>query len=622
MKVKFCRRELSFGAVFRRLFSAWLLAVTVEYIRLPASAQSLAELRCVAELSPGGVLLGTLAIALLLQLLSLYFPTEKAERLLPVFTFLPLAFTALRSSFSLPFLGICLLVLGLLAVFALRGGVQEPEPAADPGKAHRGYTLFLSGLSLLFFLFVCAWTLGRLYSFKTPTYDFGIFSQMFYNMKERGLPVTTVERELPISHFAVHVSPIYYLLLPIYCLFPYPATLQILQAGIMASSVLPLWYLGKELGLSPLKRTLVCGLLLLNPGFSGGAAYDLHENCFLTPLLLWLLYGIHRRKGWLIFLFAFLTLCVKEDAAVYVGLCALWLLTKTLLRGKKGNQKDLRTAVLLLVMALLWFFLATTYLARYGDGVMTDRYKNFDYEGKGALLTVVKAVLLCPMKMLYECVGQDKPGYIALTLLPMLGLPLWTRHYERYLLLIPYVLVNLMPGYSYQHNLFFQYQFGSLALLLYLCAANLGDLHRTALHKLLPGAAVLASGICFACVCVPKGLSYPVDAVKNASQYRELRSALATVEEDASVTAATFYTVTLSQRELLYDLRYCTRAQLLESQYVVFDRNRKGDFQSYASPGGEDGDENLISLLEEEGYICCREAGESLVIYRRTEREP
>lgn len=42
--------------------------------------------------------------------------------------------------------------------------------------------------------------------------------------------MTTCERDRVLSHFAVHVSPIYYLFLPFYALFPSPVTLEVLQA--------------------------------------------------------------------------------------------------------------------------------------------------------------------------------------------------------------------------------------------------------------------------------------------------------------------------------------------------------------------------------------------------------
>ena len=54
--------------------------------------------------------------------------------------------------------------------------------------------LTLFGLFLLTFIYVGTLVVLRYFLFKTPNFDFGIFSQMFYYMKETGLPMTTTER--------------------------------------------------------------------------------------------------------------------------------------------------------------------------------------------------------------------------------------------------------------------------------------------------------------------------------------------------------------------------------------------------------------------------------------------
>ena len=64
---------------------------------------------------------------------------------------------------------------------------------------------------LYFAVFVGVQTVCRYLTHSTPNYDFGIFSQMFYYMKTTLLPLATSERDALMSHFAVHVSPIYYL---------------------------------------------------------------------------------------------------------------------------------------------------------------------------------------------------------------------------------------------------------------------------------------------------------------------------------------------------------------------------------------------------------------------------
>ena len=115
-------------------------------------------------------------------------------------------------------------------------------------------------------------------------------------------------------------------MLPIYWLIPTPAILQILQAAVTASAVIPLWKLAGLHDFDNRQRTFLCALLMLLPAYGGGCYFDLHENCFLTPLILWFFYGIDRRNRVITAIAAFLTLMVKEDAAVYAAVIGLWLL--------------------------------------------------------------------------------------------------------------------------------------------------------------------------------------------------------------------------------------------------------------------------------------------------------
>lgn len=603
--------------LLRHVILSWLLADVIEYFILPNELRDLASLNGLARMSFVRLIGITCGIAVLLTGISFFFKTRKIERWCIVAVFAALAITALRTSATWAFLAVCVLVLAILTVFGVYGWDKTPEPVAEPKKAHRAYIWITVGLSAVFFLFVSSWTVGRVYSFSTPTFDFGIFCQMFYNMRKSGLPMTTVERDGLLSHFAVHVSPIYYLLLPFYALFPAPATLQVLQAAVITSAVIPLWKIGKHHGLTGPQRTLVCAMFLLYPAFSGGTGYDIHENCFLTPLLLWLFCGIDKKNWVVTWAAAILTLMVKEDAAVYVAVIALWLIVKTVLRIRKQDAGNLITGIAMLGISLGWFFLVTGFLAKSGDGVMTYRYSNFLYDGSSSLLTVIKSVILSPMKAVYECADPEKLQFIALTLLPLLGLPLLTRRYERYILLIPYLLVNLMSDYSYQHNIFFQYTFGSAAFLVYLTAVNLADIKMDWKRLTVLSAAAAVSLVCFCKVVVPKAVSYPVRAVRYYDYYQNIRDTLSEIPEGASVTASTFYTIFLSQRERLYDVRYSSPQHLLETQYVVLHVSADGDYKQYAQDGENNGFENLVRLLEENGYVPYKSIEGILVIYRK-----
>ena len=602
--------------IFRKLLLAWLVAVTVEYVLLPKDIRNLAEIEGLSQMSIVRVGCIALGMMILLLCLSRLGSCARIERIGIAVTFAGLATTTLFSSFTWPFLVACVLVFAVLVVFAIFGRARTLEPTVTTARASKFSLWFTIGLSVAFFLFVCAWSVGRVYSFSTPTYDFGIFSQMFHNMKEGGLPLTTLERDGLLSHFAVHVSPVYYLLLPFYWLFPTPATLQILQAAVITSAVIPLWLIGKHHGLSGAQRMLICAILLLYPAFSGGTSYDIHENCFLTPLLLWVLYGIDRKNTAIIVIATILTLSVKEDAAVYIAVIALWLIVKTLVSNRKGAAYSLLMGIGMLCASLLWFFSATRYLAESGDGVMTYRYENFLYNGSSSLATVIQVVLLSPMKAVYECVDSDKLRFIALTLLPLLVLPLITRRYERYILLIPYLLINLMSDYPYQHDIFFQYSFGTTALLIYLTVVNLANLKIRPLRWVaLIGSAVVCA-VCFGFVIAPTAIYYPVQAIRNYNHYQTIRDTLDSIPEDASVTATTFYTTHLSRREALYDIYYCSEEHLLDSDYIVLNPCAGDEYALYATEGKEDGFEQLVRLLEKNGYEEYKSVENALVIYR------
>jgi len=603
--------------LLRHIILSWLVAVLIEYFILPSELRDLAKLDGLAQMSLVRIAGIACGIVLLLTALSLFARTRLVERWGMVAAFALLAVAGLIASFTWPFLVVCGLVLILLVGFGIFGWDKSPLPRVESSRAHKAYIWITVGLSVVFFLFVSAWTVGRVYSFCSPTYDFGIFSQMFYHMKESGVPFTTVERYGLLSHFAVHVSPIYYLMLPFYWLIPTPATLQVLQAAVITSAVIPLWKIGKNHGLTGAQRMLICAILLLYPAFSGGTSYDIHENCFLTPLILWVFYGIDRKNWGLTAIAAVLTLMVKEDAAVYVAVIALWLIVKTVLRYKKLDMYNLMTGVVLLAVSLGWFFLVTGYLAKSGDGVMTYRYNNFMYDGSSSLITVIKSVILNPMKALYECVDAQKLNFIAMTLLPLLGLPLLTRRYERYILLIPFVLVNLMSDYQYQHDIFFQYTFGSNAFLMYLTVINLADFKINWQKSLAAIAAVVVSAVYFAIVVVPKGIAYPLQAIQYHGYYQSIRDALDTIPDTASVSATTFHTAYLSQRETLYDVRYCSRAHLLDTEYVVLSLSDNNSYSKYATGGKSNGLDNLIALLTHNGYSEYAALEDVLVIYRR-----
>ncbi len=612
-------KKVSVPEVVLHLIFGWLFAVALEILRLPAELRDVAGLEGLAAMSLGRVIGITLFTAVVLTVLSRFADFSSLERIGVLAAFVTSANLTLQKSFTMPFLTFCSLIILVLAVYCIMGRNEDALPESGE-KAHWGWAIVAAVLGLSFLAFVSAWTVGRYLTFSTPTFDFGIFAQMFYNMKETGLPMTTVERDGLLSHFAVHVSPIYYLMLPFYAIFPDPATLQVLQALVLASSVIPLWLLGKHYGLTGGQRTLLCAVLLLFPALSGGTSYDLHENCFLTPLILWVLYGLDKKSIVVSAISSVLLLMVKEDAAMYIAVIALFSVVRCLLRLKKGERSEIKELIMsgsVLGVALIWFFAVTGYLASSGDGVMTWRYSNFMYDGSESLMTVVKSVILNPMKAIFECVDADKLKFIGLTMLPLLGLPLLTRRYERYILLIPYLLVNLMSDYQYQHDIMFQYTFGTTACLVYLAAVNLADLKLDRAKAIsLVSAAAIGVG-CFSCVIYPTAIDYAKRAEEKKEYYDSIRAALDVIPEGVPAAATTMYTSYLSDREVLYDVKHSSTEHVLEAEYMALNIPTASYYKKYATEGKNDGYANFIKLIEEKGYELIEKVDGVLVIYKK-----
>lgn len=611
-----------FPALLRRALCAWLGAAALEYLLVPAGLRSLERLDALKHMSPVRVLLLGAAIFLALCLAGRFLrPRVAAQTAAPSGRVaslarwtLPLLFAAyaalaLAASFTWGMLGGCALILLLLVVYAFRGWDASPEPVPEPVKARPVWAWLTALLALGLFAGLSLWGIARVRTMTSTSYDFGIFTQMFAYMRRTGLPLTTIERDGLLSHFRVHLSPIYYLMLPFYWLVPRPETLNVLQAAVMASAALPLWKLGGLHGLTGPRRFLLCAVLLAAPAFVAGANGDLHENCFLTPLLLWLLWALDRNNRPAIALTALLTLCIKEDAAVYVAVVGLYVLFRAALRPERRRQ--LWTGLLLMGVSLAWFILATRWLNSEGDGAMAWRYSNLFYTEERNLLTLVKAVVLCPMKALYECLDPEKLPYIAMTLGVLLGTPLWTRRYERFLLLIPLLLFNLLSDYRYQHEILYQYGYGTVALLVYLCCVNLGELPAGKLEKRLPlrvtalALAVLLSAGCLGKALWPRWKGVLRSWITKNEQWSQAREILDRIPEEASVTAYKTFTVPLSDHAVLYDLYYTDKEHILSSDYVV-------------APGtkGEDSSEtSLNALLTDNGFQLVEELPGVLRVY-------
>ena len=438
------------------------------------------------------------------------------------------------------------------------------------------FTLFTGGLTCLRYL-----------TFSTPNFDFGIFVNMFHNMKETLLPNVTCERDGFLSHFAVHISPIYYLILPFYALFPSPLTLQIAQAVILASGVIPLFMLCRHFSLSNRASVIICAVFCFYPSLSGGCFYDIHENAFLVPLLLWLFLCFEKNNTPWMYICAVLVMLVKEDAPVYVAFFALYILL---------SRKKYIHGIIMFASSVVYFGGACWLLERFGQGVMTYRYSNYTGSSSAGLIEVIKNVFRNPGSVFTYIFNVDKLPFIICMLAPLLLLPFLSKKPSRLILALPLILINLMPTYQYQYNIYFQYTFGSLAFLFYSSVMTVSETTPQARKKILP-AMLAASSLLFLTTTASK--TYYVNSyTANLEENTVIAEILDAIPEDVSVRSSTFYLPRIADRNVIYPLQTENYAE-----YTVIDLrySSENSRQTYALLS-EDADQELVAY--EEGLIA------------------
>lgn len=443
----------------------------------------------------------------------------------------------------------------------------------------------------------------RYYSYASPNFDFGIFVNMYHNMRESLKPVSTCERDMLLSHFAVHVSPIYYVLLPLYWLFPSPYTLQISQAILVYSGIIPLCLLMRKFELERKTMLLISLVFLSYPALSSGCLYDFHENCFLVPLLLWMFYFFEKERTVLMFIFAVLTCFVKEDATVYVAIFAVYLIL---------SRKEFKKGAALLAVALVIFGADCVILSLGGQGIMSGRYGELIYMDDG-LLGVFKTVLANPgyfLSVLLQTSGDDsgKLVYLMNMLLPLALLPFFSKKISRYILIAP-IFIIIMSFYSYQYNINYQYHFGITAFLFYITLLNISDIEQVRrpdikLRSVLIFS-VLASVLLYSIRVMPAFNREMGKALNCSDTFSQMDDILETIPQDAEVTCSTFLLPHIADRDVIYEVHYHDVNTVL-TEYLVLDMR----------PGYAEGSSEFAEKYIALGYEPIAQYPDLISIYR------
>ncbi|MBD1931650.1 MULTISPECIES: DUF2079 domain-containing protein [Cyanophyceae] len=183
------------------------------------------------------------------------------------------------------------------------------------------------GAAIAFFLFTLILTLHRHYTFYS-SYDQGIFNQVFWNNLHGRFFQSTLSSQLSTNvvhnsevpevfyhRLGQHFTPALLLWLPLYALFPYPATLTVLQVTLVTAAGLVLYVLARQYLEPPLSAMITvsfyCANAVLGPTLS-----NFHDICQIPLFMFTLLLAMEKRWWWLFWVVAVLILAVREDSGV------------------------------------------------------------------------------------------------------------------------------------------------------------------------------------------------------------------------------------------------------------------------------------------------------------------
>lgn len=457
---------------------------------------------------------------------------------------------------------------------------------------------------IAYIAYICLVSAYKVTTLSVSTFDIGIFTQMFESMRRDLSQITTLERDKFLSHFNVHISPIYYLMLPIYHLLPYGETLEVLQVLIVFSGLIPLYLILRKMDFPQFTKPLALLWFLVTPAMTTAGAYHLHENCFLVPLLLWLIYANMRQWKWQLGLIVLLTLMIKEDAFIYVVSVGLYFLLQK--RFDQSQRSKLTIVFSQLIFPMLYFAISLFILNHFGEGVMAGRFDidNFLPGGQKGLLKVLENIFLNPTYTFASFFTQAKLKYIFILFLTQAFLPILQKEWVNYLLLIPLVVINLLSNWLYQVDFGFQYSYGTNVLVLFMSLLALEAIWQSTQAKetfklcktvlsFLSVAVLMSVGVLYTHI---NGWSQDMLAYRRDSErYDDVHYVLSTIDSNKRVLAYHSYTVDLRRVRELYDVFYHNDRKFDNTiDLVVVPRS--------VTESNESTESKVVAIYNEKGY--------------------
>jgi uncharacterized membrane protein len=319
-----------------------------------------------------------------------------------------------------------------------------------PFAAISTYSIVLSYLSILRYeTFTDAWDFGGFVQSIADATRGGFFLQTIDAYFAKGFPQTEV-----ISFMGLHFSPILYLLVPIYALFPYPPTLLVVQTVALAFGALPVYWLAKK-HLGIFAGLVFMALYLTYPPLIGINLTDFHPESFLVPSLLFAIYfGLDKRWKMAIPFFILALSVIEESGILVFGVIAFLFVYHRAWRDRKASILMISAALACLAYSEIASQL-TYYFGLNPTGfTLTLNSDNYSILGATAALGVPVAIIRAPGEILAALQYQFyyKVAFLIEIIGPVALLPIF--YPEAILMGLPWLSIAFLSNYPGYYTIY------------------------------------------------------------------------------------------------------------------------------------------------------------------------
>ena len=387
--------------------------------------------------------------------------------------------------------------------------------------------ILTSGVIALLF-WVCA--AARHALLQSNAYDLGLFDQWIW-LLSRGLP--------PISSMeGVHVLADHGAWMLVGAALPYRliGSVQWLlasQAAALSFTALPLWWVGRQAGLSSRLCWLACGLWWLQPVVFNANLFDFHPEVWVMPALAGCYWASRAERPWLWFALLLLLLGCRDGLVLVVAGLGL----------EQALRRRWIWAGAAIGLALGWLALLNRWLyplLKGSDAGPKAAGALFSYLGDS--LDVVLVNLITRPDLVIQHVDWAG-GLVYLLLISVAVAPFWRKPSVPVLLgALPLVLVNVLSEEAPQRTLVHHY---SLPVAVIVVVAAIDGLALQP-RQPVPWRRFGWSALCWAALAKPWFFTGPY--LDRVDQLPAVQEAIAAVPAEARLSTTSYLVPQLSQR--------------------------------------------------------------------------